>query len=179
MALSPVKHGTQDEKIVDVSNTTKSFEINVKPLNDLINLNNKSRNNRNNLINNKSSLFNSDKVLSQYSASYNNKNHTYTQVLKNNPAKPIKANSNSKPRLNSAVSNTKKTPSKVQVNLSQKSYQSISIRTSQKVIENNTAQEATQDKPLHTEDQQKTKSNFSVFLNKNLNLINTQSNKGI
>jgi hypothetical protein len=167
----------------DVS--TKSFEINMKPLNDLINQGSKSRNVRNNLINNKSSLFSSEKATSQYSASYNNKNHIYTQIISKGTTAAVgvikptgsKANSNSKSRI--ASSTTKKTPNKMQ-----KSYQTNSIRTSQKVIPTNDAVSKHNDAiPLHTtsgEDPQRTtaKSNFSVFLNKNVLKSTTQANKG-
>jgi hypothetical protein len=179
------------EKVIDISNNnnaTKSFEINVKPLNDLIGLNNKSRNVRNNLINNKSSLFNSDKLLSQYSASYGGKNHMYSQIIaksihgvgingtiSNN--KPImkKANSNSKSRINSSVSKNK--PKKVQVNLTHKLYGVT--KSSQKSIKPEAKPADTrQDKPLLSEERETAKSNLSVFLNKNFNLLTNTQSKG-
>jgi hypothetical protein len=178
--LSPgkIQINLKNEKTIQISNTaTKSVEINVKPLNDLINFNNKSRNVPNNLTNNRSSLFNSDKVQSQYSASYNNKNQMYSQIItKGVPAKHTKskANSTSKSRINSSIG-TKKTPSKVQLNLKS---QVTSIRTSQKVIPTATEIKK-QDQPLISEEREtKAKSNLSVFLNKNFNLLTNTQSKG-
>jgi hypothetical protein len=209
--ISPIKNTTniklcrennekEKEKEISITNLSinqaaKGLELSVKPLNELLSVNNKSRNVRNNLINNKSSLFNSDKVLSHYSASYNNKNHMHTHIINkniNNLGTQVKqavskANSNSKSRINSSIGNKKKqTPNKVQVNLSQKSYcQSGSIRTSQKVIPTKEPEvKQIVERPLNTatsgEDAQRVaKSNFSVFLHKNLNLLkNTQSKQG-
>jgi hypothetical protein len=134
-------------------NQTKSFDIVVSGLNEMITTNTKSRNNKPNLVNVKSGLFHSEKLNMNQSGSFS-KNQLYTHNIVTKQINLIKTIP--KPAL--SVSKDKKLASSVVI-----ASPSISSPT----------------QPLYTEDGKKyTSSKYNVFIKKNLNSCKNSTIKG-